>query len=167
MYPQNNNGGDETDTETSNQTTGNHDTEASGGSLENSTDDEDTAARNNGGTTTDEVGKITSDDGSEEGTSRENRSDQRLLPLCDDESGFAVGFDLIGVVREARELVIGIFLSGILLNEVVHSKNTSHPTCIISEEDTAKGGESDDEVSSHGHWGFHTIHIGGASDGDN
>lgn len=68
-HVQNDDGGDETDTETSDETTSSHHTETSGGSLEDTTNAEDGTTEDDGDTATDEVGDVTSHDGTEESTS--------------------------------------------------------------------------------------------------
>jgi len=75
----------ESDTESSNQTASDQETEASWSSLEHDTDDEDNAASNNGEPTTKPICQITSDEGTEESTSRENRDDERLARGGNDE----------------------------------------------------------------------------------
>lgn len=162
MYSQDDNGRDETNTETSNDTTGSHDTNTSRSSLEDTTDGEDTAANDDGETTANEVGNVTSDDGSEEGTSRENRGYERGRARGNDEAG-GVCFQLI-----ARETsVLGVSLAGVLLDEVGHGKDATHPTSVISEEDTTKGREGDDEVGPDGDGRLDAIDIARPTDGNN
>jgi hypothetical protein len=78
-HVQNDNGGFETDTETSNETASNDQTKTVGGDLENDTDDVDKTTDDDSPATTDGVGDITSDDGTEEGTGRENSSNERVV----------------------------------------------------------------------------------------
>lgn len=159
---QDDNGRDETDTETGNETTANHDIEASGSSLENTTDSEDEAADDDGQTTSNEVGKVTGDDGAEEGTSGEDGSDEGLLPLGNNECR--------GVVLEiltGQTSVLGIGQTSVLADEVGHSKNTTHPSRIITEEDATECGESDQKVCPYGNGGLDTGDIGGAGEGYN
>ena len=78
-HVKNDNGGFETDTETGNETTSNDQTKTVGSDLENDTNDVDHATDDDSPTTTNGVSDITSDDGSEEGTGREDRSDERVV----------------------------------------------------------------------------------------
>jgi hypothetical protein len=163
---QDDNGGNESDTETGNETTSNHDIETRRGSLENAANDEDEASKNDSHAATDEVGKITSDDSSEEGTGGKNGSGQGLMRLGNNEGGLAVGLDLSAVFRHAGEFDLGVLLSGILLDEVVHSKDTSHPTSVIPEEDTTKGGKGDNQVGPDGDGRLNARDIVRARNGD-
>jgi hypothetical protein len=78
-HVQNDNGRFETDTETGNETTSNDQTKTVGSDLENDTDNVDETTNDDGPATTDGVGDITSDDGTEEGTGRENSSNERVV----------------------------------------------------------------------------------------
>jgi hypothetical protein len=78
-HVENDNGRFETDTETGDETTSNNQTKTVRGDLENDTDDVDSATNDDSPTTTDSVGNITGDDSTEEGTSRENSSDERVV----------------------------------------------------------------------------------------
>lgn len=166
LYLQNDDGGDEANTETSNKTASDHDIEAGRSGLKDTTDAEDHASKNNGQTSANEIGNITSHDGAEESSGGENRGDERLLPLGDNEGGFSVVLDLLRVARESIELYVGIFVTSVLLDEVVHSQDTSHPTGIITEEDTSKSRKGDDEVGPKGHGGLDAVDIGSAGDGN-
>mgnify|MGYP006953142671 CR=1 FL=1 len=90
-HVQNDNGGLETDTETGDETTSNDQTKTVRGDLENNTDDVDKAADDDSPATTDGVSDITSDDGAEEGTGGEDRSDERVVRTA--ESGCASTLD--------------------------------------------------------------------------
>ena len=79
-HVQDNDGRNETDTKTGNQTADHEQSSSGGSSLKNDTDNEDSAAGDNGSTTTKPIGQVTSDQSAEESTSRQNGSDQRLLP---------------------------------------------------------------------------------------
>jgi hypothetical protein len=72
-HVQDNNGGFEADAETSDKTTCGKNADTRGGSLNDDTDDEDYAACNNGELSSNEVGDVTSDDGSKEGTCLPNQ----------------------------------------------------------------------------------------------
>ena len=78
-HVQNDNGRLETDTETGNETTSDNQTKTVGGDLENNTDDVDSATDDDSPATTDGVSDITGDDSTEEGTGREDRSDERVV----------------------------------------------------------------------------------------
>lgn len=117
-------GRNETDTETSEETTGNEHGLSSSGSLENDTKVEDNrAGEHKTVATTEFIGDRRSSQGTEEGTGRENRDDERLLG----------GSDLRGVGGSK------------LLLEVVHGQNTRDGTGVISVEDTTEGHEQADE----------------------
>jgi hypothetical protein len=96
-HVENDDGRDETDTETGNQTANNEESDSGRGDLQGDTNHEDTATADDGSTTTKPIGKITGDDGTEKGTGRENRSDERLVGGRDDIAFWivdVVGFDL-------------------------------------------------------------------------
>lgn len=95
-HVQNDDGRDETNTEACNQTASHDQTEPSRGSLKNDTDDEDSAASDDGGATAKPICKITGNQGTEEGTGRQDGGDQGLLPGGNDEllgrsSGWILG----------------------------------------------------------------------------
>ncbi len=48
----------------------------------------------------------------------------------------------------------GVRKTGVLADEVWHSQDTTHPSSIIPEEDTTKGGKGTDEVGPHGDGGL-------------
>jgi hypothetical protein len=164
-HVQNDNGRDETDTETSNDATSSHKTKTSRGALEDTSDGEDTATQDDGEPTTNEICEITSDDGAEESTSRQDRGDQGLVARRDGEEAVAVVDDLWVAGKKTRELDVGVFVASVLLDEVVHVEDTSHPTGIITKEDTSKGCESNNQVRPNGDGGFDTVDIGRAGDG--
>ena len=68
---------------------------------------------------------------------------------------------------DAGELDVGVFGSSVLLDEVVHVEDTTHPTGIISEEDTTKGCKGNNQVGTNGNGSLDTVDIGRAGDGDN
>jgi hypothetical protein len=164
---QNDNGGNETDTETSNETASNHDAEASGSSLEDTSNAEDGASSDNGHTTTDEIGKVTSNDSTEESTSGQDRCNQRRLRGGNTEELIAVLLDLEVIIGLARELDPGVVVASVLLDEVVHVKNTSHPASVISEEDTSERRECDDQVGTNSDRCLDTVDVGGTREGSN
>ncbi|KFZ18290.1 hypothetical protein V502_04170 [Pseudogymnoascus sp. VKM F-4520 (FW-2644)] len=161
-HVQDDDGGDESDTETGDQATHDHDGKGGGGSLQDGTDGEDAASHNNGWATTNEIGNVTSGDGSEEGTAGQNRSHERLITGSNVEGG---------LVREegvrfgiGAEDVDGVGHAGVLADEERHGEHTSHPSGIISEEDATKGREGTHEVCLDGHGGLDTLGIGRATD---
>jgi len=122
-HVQNNNGRDETDTETSDQTADDEQGNGGRGNLETDTEDEDTAASNDGSATTEEIGKITSNDSTEECTSGQDRRDKRLLR---------------GRHGEAIVVVAsGIWVIAEFMDEVLHAHDTVDVTRIIPEKDLA------------------------------
>jgi hypothetical protein len=181
-HVQDDDGGDEADTETADHTTNSHHSNTGRGGLENAADNEDEATNDQSDTTPDHVSDITSDDGSKEGSGRENGCGQGLLP------GRNLEARLVGGVGSAcgvaGELDVGVFLVGVLLDEVGHGlsscqcyvthdsragsahQNTTHPAGVVSEEDTAEGREHTHEISLHGDGGFDAVDIVGARNGD-
>jgi hypothetical protein len=45
---------------------------------------------------------------------------------------------------------VWVFSSSVLLDEVVHVEHTTHPTSIISKEDTSKCSECNDQIGPNG-----------------
>lgn len=160
-HVQNDDGGDETDTETSNQTANDHDSKGGGGSLQDATNGEDERSENNSWATTNEVGNVTSSDSTKEGTAGQNRGHERLITGRDVESRLVV-LVLLGI--GVGEKVAGVVHAGVLANEVWHGENTSHPSSVVSEENTTKGGESTHEVCLQGHGCLDTLGIGRATE---
>lgn len=79
----NNDGGDETDTETRNHTATYQKADSGGSHLEGNTAREDNASTHDSPTPTNPVRKGTADESTNEGTCREDGSDQALLPCVD------------------------------------------------------------------------------------
>lgn len=48
----------------------------------------------------------------------------------------------------------GVGQASVLADEVWHSQDTTHPTGVVTEEDTTKGGKGTDEVGPHGNGGL-------------
>lgn len=161
-HVQNDDGGDESDTETGDQATHNHDGKGGGGSLQDSTNGEDAASHDNGWATTNEIGDVTSSDGTEEGTAGQNRSHERLITGSNVEGGIVQFVGVRGgVFAEDGD---GVGQAGVLTDEVRHGEHTSHPSGIISEEDSSEGREGTHEVCLDGHGGLDTLGIGRATD---
>ncbi len=149
-------GGNETNTSTSDETTDRHQSEPSGCSLQNTADGEDEAAHDDGHATTDKVGNITSNDGSKEGTGRQNGGGQRLV------AGGQMEGLLVGIV--VGHLGVGVGETGVLANKVRHTEDTSHPSSVITEEDTSKRSKGAHQVGLDGDGGLDTRGIGGPRD---
>lgn len=130
---QNQDSRDETDTETGDQATGNDETKTVAGSLKSDTNEEDGATKDDGQSTTNPVGKVTGNEGTEEGTGRQDRCDKRL-----------VGGGHDGGVRALDDL-----------DEVVHTVDTGDITGVVSEEDTTEGGKGAHHVGLHGNGSLH------------
>lgn len=118
----------ETDSNTSDDTTTDNYTKSTSPNtskhLNDNTDDVDKAASNNSPFAANSVGDIASNDSAKEGTSGENRNDQRL-------------------VRRLEGLGTGKFDE---VNKLLGAIDTVDVSRIITEEDTTKGGESAKEV---------------------
>ena len=71
---------DESDTETSNNTARDKELVVSGSDLKNDSGEEDAASRDDGGAATNEIGAVTSNQSTQEGTEREEGHDHGLLP---------------------------------------------------------------------------------------
>lgn len=82
---ENDDGRDEANPETTDQTSRNHQTNASRSSLKYTTDGEDDAASDNGRASAEKVSKVASYDGTEEGSSRQNRRNKGLRTRRNDE----------------------------------------------------------------------------------
>ena len=145
-HVQDDDGRDETDTETSDKTASNDEAQARRGSLENDTDDEDEAAEDDGRTTTNPISEITTHKGAEEGTSRENRGDEGLLPRGEGGGADSLdGFD-----------------------KVLHAHDTGNITGIVAEEDTTERGKDAHHVRLEGNGSLNAGDIAlwhGLSDG--
>jgi hypothetical protein len=166
-HVQNDNGRDKSDTETSNETTSSHHTKTSGGNLKDTADTEDGTSENDGETTANEVGKITGNDGTEESTGRQDGGDERLVRGGDRKLLVAIVDNQRVLGTEAGELDVGVFVASVLLDEVVHVEDTSHPTSVIAEEDTTESCKGNNQVGSKGNWGFDTADISCAGNWDN
>lgn len=138
-HVQNDNSGLETDTDTGNETTNNDGNQSRsrvvgvgivrhGDHLDDNTDSVDGTAKNNSPLATHPVGKVTSDESTEESTDGEDRDDQRLVAL-----------------RELRDT--GAFDG---LDEDVVAIDTVDVTRVVTEEDTTERGEGAHEVSLPG-----------------
>lgn len=141
------NGRLETDTKTSNETTDNNAGKGitvTSDHLNSDTDRVDDAAHDDSPLATNAVSKITSDQGTEKGTAGEDRDDERLVALG--ELGGTLALDL--------------------LNEELGAVDTVDVTGIITEEDTAKGGEGAQEVGLPGDGSLDLLDILGSLEGD-
>lgn len=136
----------ETNTKTSNQTTSNNDTQGvatdASDHLDDHTDHVDEAAHDDSPFATDALGDITSDDGTEEGTSREDGDDERL-------------------VGGAQGCGAGAFDQ---LDEVLGTVDTIDVTGVITKEDTSERGKGTDEVGLEGDRCLNAVDIVGPVD---
>jgi len=96
---------------------------------------------------------------------RQNRSNQRLIARGDGELLVSVGFDDVAVLAQVGVDDIGILFAGVLLDEVIHVEDTSHPTGIITKEDTTERCEGNEQVGAKGDRGFDAVDIGRARHG--
>lgn len=103
-HVQDNDGRDEADTESSNETAGDEQTNAGGSSLQDDTNDENNTSENDGGPTTEPISQVTSNESSEEGTSRKDGHNQRLLRRGDHELGGGSGSGVLIVPGLAADL---------------------------------------------------------------
>ena len=71
---------------------------------------------------------------------------------------------LVGIGVDIRVNVEWVVLACDHANEVWHSQNTSHPSSIVSEEDTSKCRERAHEIGLHGDWGLDATGVIRASD---
>lgn len=111
-----NGGRDHTDSVTSEETTSNKQGDISSNGLENNTKTEDNVAGNETKATTEEIGSRGGSQGTEKGTSREDRDNERGL----------VGGDI-------RKVVLGVDVSSAEdLTPVLHSQDTTNGTSVIS-----------------------------------
>jgi len=140
-HVQDDNGRFETDTETGDETTSNDQTETVRGDLENDTDNVDSATNDDSPATTDGVGDITSDNSTEEGTGREDRSNER-------------------VVRTGESIVASALDE---LDEDRRTGDTVDVTRVVTEEDTTEGGKGADQIGLPGDWSLNLIDIRGGS----
>lgn len=112
--------------------------------LDNDTNSVDKATDNDSPLATDAVGKITSDESTEEGTARENRDDERRVAFG--ESILALALDLF--------------------NEELGAVDTVDVTGIVTEEDTSERGEGAHEVGLPGDGSLDLLDILGSLEGD-
>lgn len=146
-HVQNDNGRLETDTETGNETTGDNGTKSvigRGNHLDNDTDHVDEAADDDGPLSADPVGDVTSNQGTEEGTARQDGGD---------EGGMGVG-----------ELGSGSALNGLV--EDGGAVDTVDVTGVVAEEDATKGGKGAHEVGLPCDGSLDVLDILGSVDAD-
>ena len=112
------------------------------------TDDVDSATDDDGPFATNEVCNITSDESAEEGTTRQDRDDQRLRGTGES--------DVLGIERRA--------LDGV--DEVDVTIDTVDVPRVISEEDTTEGRKGADQIGFPGDGSFDAINIARGSERD-
>ena len=96
------------------------------------------------------VSEISSDDSSEESTSRENGRNEGLLPGGESECSY---LGSAGVWARNRN-------TGEEADEVIHSHDSGNITRIVAKEDTTERGEDAHEVRLHGDGSLNTADIG-------
>jgi hypothetical protein len=147
-HVENDNGGFEADTKTGDQTTSDNDTETvtwTGDHLDDDTDDVDEAASNDSPLATDHVGQVTGNEGAKEGTAGQDGDDQGLLGRGQ------------GSVAGAHDDV----------DELLEAIDTVDVPRVITEEDTAEGGEGTDEVGLPGDRRLDAVDVGSRREGTN
>jgi len=127
-HVQDDDGGDESNAKPGDETTGYEETESRRSCLENDTDNEDDASNDDSGSSAKPISDITGNQGTKEGTARENGGDERLLP---------------GWESESVELVCGcigrrVWKTLIEVDEVIHGQHTGNVTRVETEEDTTE-----------------------------
>ena len=102
-HVENDNGRLETDTETGNDTTDDEESKTGRGDLENNSDQIDDTSCNDGPLAADDIGSVTSNDGTEESTSGKDRDDERGVRTGD--GGGANAFNVLNEVRRVQDTV--------------------------------------------------------------
>lgn len=146
-HVQNDNGRLETDTDTGNETTDNDASKSitmTSNHLNNNTNSVDKATSNDSPLATHAVSKITSDEGTKEGTAGEDRGDERRVALAE-----AVGTSALDLVDEELGAIDTVDVSG-----------------IVAKEDTTEGRESAHHVGLPGDGGLDLLDIVGSLEGD-
>ena len=59
-------------------------------------------------------------------------------------------------------VLVWVRQASVLTDEVWHGQNTTHPTGVVTKEDTTKGSKGTDQVGSHGNGGFEAGCVGRA-----
>ena len=113
------------------------------------TNDVDTTAHDDGPLAANDVGHVTSDESTEESTSRKDRSDQRQVAAS--QGRVLVGCNLcvdVGIALDESDEDLG-------------AGDTVDVTRIVTEEDTTEGGEGAHEVGLPGDGSLDTLGVGG------
>jgi hypothetical protein len=118
--------GDDAHTETGDETTDNEEGNSGRHDLEDDTDAEDQAGADDGRATADHVRERASEEGAEEGTSREDGRDERLLRSRDVETG-----RVNTLVHSVTEVLL----------EVAHAEHTADVPGVETIENATKRGE--------------------------
>jgi len=120
--------------------------------LEDDTNDVDNATSDDGPLATNDVGGVTSDESTEESTSREDRSDKRQVAALEGSSqtGGLLGED-VGLTLDEGD-------------EDTGASDTVDVTGIVTEEDTTEGGECAHEVGLPGDGGLDALDIVGCGE---
>jgi hypothetical protein len=98
--------------------------------------------------------------------SGQDGSNQGLVGGGDREDRITVGSNLRILGVEPGEFDVGILCASVLLDEEVHVQDTTHPTGIITKEDTTESCESNNQVSAKSDGSFDTTDVGRARNGD-
>ena len=151
-HVENDDGGDKSNTKTSDETTDNHDSESGRSSLKNATNREDQTSHDNRRSAANEISDITSNNGTEESTRRQDGCGERLLPRRQSKV-----LDYSGVwISSSRRIVE----TSVELDEVRHSQDTRHPSRIVSEKDTTERCKSTHEVGLDRHGRLNARRVG-------
>jgi hypothetical protein len=117
--------------------------------LNDNTNHVDQAAHDDSPFTSNAVRDITSDDGTEESTGRENRDDERGVGRTDSIWDRAIGVETLDVLNEERGW-----------------QDTVDVTGVVTKEDTTKGGKGANEVGLEGDGRLNAVDVlGWANDG--
>jgi len=116
------------------------------------TDSVDTATENDGPLATNDVGGVTSDESTEESTSREDRSDERQVAALEDDR--QVGCKQVG----------DVFFTLDQSDEDLGTSDTVDVTGVVTEEDTTERGEGAHQVGLPGDGSFDALDIVGSGE---
>jgi hypothetical protein len=112
------------------------------------TNDVDNTAHDNSPLAANDVGHVTSDEGTEEGTSRQDRGDQRQV---------AAGQ---GRTVAGSDLSVNELITLDESDEDLGAGDTVDVTGVVTEEDTTKGGESAHQVGLPGNGSLDALRVG-------
>jgi hypothetical protein len=130
------------------------------GGLQDTTDREDGASGDDGDSSTKVVGNVTGHQRTEKGTGRENRGEEGLGRRG---NGGFVGVEL-DEVRHGAD--VRRFPPGSRDKTNDYSQDTSHPSSVVTEEDTSERGKDTKKVGSSSDGGFDPVGVGGTRQHD-